>query len=273
MKVSEYHIGFVGFGHMAQIIFQAIDHAKLIPRSQISFIRRDPEKMRQDEQRFGITSTSLQNLVEKSHLIILGVRPAQADFILRDLAQFPEAKSKMIVSVLAGVKLAFYQKYLGQNAQLLRVMPNLGSAVGEGMSVFTYAGHPSVEFRSLTNLIFSSMGQVIDVSEDLMDISCGLAGSGPGFVFSLIEAMAREGEKQGLAYAKALKMAAQTFLGAAKLIVKGAVPEKLLVQIATPNGTTEAGLKKLRELEIDKRLQEVVAASARRSKEISEQIY
>ena len=55
MKASEYHIGFVGFGHMAQIIFQAIDHAKLIPRSQISFIRRDPEKMRQDEQRFGIT--------------------------------------------------------------------------------------------------------------------------------------------------------------------------------------------------------------------------
>lgn len=271
MKISEYRIGFIGFGHMAQVIFQAIERAKLIPRSQIYFVRRDRDKMRQNEKDFGITSTSLETLVDKSQILILGVRPNQADFVLRDLAALKIDESKMVVSLLAGIQLAYYQKYLGTQNQLLRVMPNIASAVAEGMSVFSYGPQPSLEFKSITNLLFSCMGEVIEVPEEMMDISCGIAGSGPGFVFRLIEAMARVGEKQGLNYSKALKMAAQTFLGAAKLIVKGAQPETLLQQIATPNGTTEAGLKMINALRIDEHFQTVVEASAKRSKELSEE--
>src|SRR5690606_16111185 len=111
------------------------------------------------------------------------------------------------------VKLAFYQKFLGPQTPLLRVMPNIASAVGEGMSVFTYNSPASSDFRSATHLLFSCMGEVIEVPENLMDICCGIAGSGPGFVFRLIDAMAREGVNQGLPQDKALKMAAQTFSG------------------------------------------------------------
>jgi pyrroline-5-carboxylate reductase len=270
--MQEYHIGFIGFGHMAQVIFKAIDRAKIVPRSQIRFLRRDPAKMKECEQEFGITATSMENLVRESHLLLLCVRPNQADFILQDMARLG-VKDKMVVSVLAGVKIAFYQKFLGSHAQILRVMPNIASAVGEGMSVFSYGPNPTLEFRSLTNLVFSSMGEVIEVAENLMDISCGIAGSGPGFVFRLIEAAARIGEKQGLTYAKALKMAAQTFAGAGKLILKGALPEQLIHQIATPNGTTEAGFKSMSATQIEKQLQAAIEASARRSKEISEEIY
>lgn len=273
MKISDYHLGFIGFGHMAQVIFQAIDRAKLIPRSQVLFVRRDRDKMRQNEKDFGITATSLENLVDKSQIIIVGVRPNQADFVLRDLARLKIDESKMIVSLLAGIKLAYYQKYLGTKNPLLRVMPNIAAAVAEGMSVFSYGPQPSLEFRSITNLLFSCMGEVIEVPEDMMDICCGIAGSGPGFVFRLIEAMARTGEKQGLSYSKSLKMAAQTFLGAAKLIVKGAQPETLLQQIATPNGTTEAGLKIMTAFRMDDHFQAVVEASAKRSKELSEEFY
>jgi pyrroline-5-carboxylate reductase len=178
----------------------------------------------------------------------------------------------MVVSLLAGIKLPFYQKYLTNNP-ILRVMPNIAAAVAEGMSVFSYGPKAPIEFRSITNLLFSCMGEVIEVPEEMMDISCGIAGSGPGFVFRLIEAMARAGEKQGLSYPKALKMAAQTFLGAAKLIVKGAQPEILLQQIATPNGTTEAGLKVITACRLDEHFQSVVEASAKRSKELSEEFY
>jgi len=273
MKISEYHLGFIGFGHMAQVICRAIERAKLIPRSQIAFLRRDPEKMRQNEKEFGITATSLENLLHISHIVLIAVRPSHADFVLKEMARLKVEESKMIVSVLAGIKLAFYQKYLGSKNPLLRVMPNIASAVGEGMSVFSYALHPSLEFRSLTNLLFSCMGEIIEVSEPLMDICCGIAGSGPGFVFRLIEAMARAGEKGGLTRAKALKMAAQTFAGAAKLILKGSEPEMLLQQITTPNGTTEAGLKVMTALHIDNYFQSVVEASSKRSKELAEEFY
>ncbi len=270
MKTADYRLGFIGFGHMAQVIFKAIDRAKLIPRSHVSFIRRDPGKMKQNEQEFGITSTSLSNLVEKSDILILGVRPNQAHLVLEDLAQIG-VESKKVISMLAGIKLAYYQKFLGPQIELLRIMPNIAAEVGEGMTIFTYGSNSSMEFRSLANLLFSCMGEVIEVPESLTDICCGIAGSGPGFVFRLIDAMARAGEHSGLPYPKALKMAAQTFAGAARLILKGALPERLVQQIAVPYGTTEAGFKVMREKEIEKTLGSVVQASARRSKELSEE--
>lgn len=272
MKISEYHLGFIGFGHMAQVIFKAIDGAKLIPRSHVFFHRRDPDKARKNEQEFGITATSLENLVKNSQILIIGVRPNQAEQVLKELKRMG-VEGKMVITVIAGIKLAFYQKFLGSKNFLLRVMPNVASAVGEGMSVFTFGPNPSMEFRSVANLLFSCMGEVIEVPEELTDISTALAGSGPGFVFRLIDAFARVGERNGLTYGKALKMAAQTFAGAARLILKGAQPETLIQQIATPNGTTEAGFKVMTQTEIEKLFQSVAEASAKRSKELSEEYY
>jgi pyrroline-5-carboxylate reductase len=270
MKISSYRIGFIGFGHMAQIICKGIEGARLIPRSQMGFVRRDPSKIKKSEQEFGITSTSLQNLVETSDLLFLCVRPSQAETVLKDLKQIG-VESKMLITVLAGVPLSYYQKYLGSEVQLLRVMPNIASAVGEGMSVFSFGTTASSEFRSAASLLFSSLGETLEVPENLMDISCGIAGSGPGFVLRLIEAMARTGEKHGLAYEKALKMAAQSFAGAARLILKGASPETLIQQIATPNGTTEAGFKSMNASQVDVHFQDAASAAAKRSKEISEE--
>lgn len=270
MKLSLVRIGFIGFGHMAQVLFSALDQAKLIPRSQISFLRRDPKKMRENEKTFRITSTSLENLVATSDLILLCVRPNQALPVLEELARIG-VQGKMIVSILAGIQISFFQKYLGSDSQILRVMPNLPAAVGEGMTLFSYGPNPSVEFKSFSHLLFGCMGQVAELREDLMDIGCGMAGSGPGFVFRLIEASARLGEKEGIAYEESLKIAAQTFLGAAQLILKGGVsPAQLLEQIATPNGTTEAGLNKMNELHLDQAFQSVIQAAADKSEKMSQ---
>ncbi len=267
MKVSDYHLGFIGFGHMAQVIFKAIDRAKLIPRSQLRFIQRDPHKMRENEQQYGITSTSLARLVEVSDVILLGVRPNQAKTVLEQMREIDE--SKKIISILAGVKLSYYRRFLKN--PILRVMPNIASEVGMGMSVFSFTPQPTPEFRSLANVLFSCMGEVIEVPEKLMDIACGIASSGLGFVFRLIDAMAKEGEKEGLSDQNALKMAAQTFMGAARLVQKRGEVKRLIEQIATPNGTTEAGFKAMSESHIEEHFQKVVQASSRRSKDLSEE--
>ncbi len=270
MRISDYRVGFIGFGHMAQVICKAIDSSKLIPRSQMSFIRRDPSKAKKNEQEFGITSTSLENLVESSDILLLCVRPNQAESVLKEIARIG-VEGKKVIAIIAGIKLAFYRKHLGKSAELLRVMPNIASAVQEGMSVFTFGPGASREFQSAAHLLFSSLGEIVEIPEEQMDISCGIAGSCPGFVFRLIEAMARAGEKHGLPYEKALKMAAQSFAGAARLILKGASPETLIQQIATPNGTTEAGFKAMSTSQMDAHFQQAAEAAARRSKEISEE--
>lgn len=270
MKVNETRIGFMGFGHMAQILFQGIDRARIVPRSRISFLQRDTVKMRQNAQKFGITSTGLEHLVQGSQLLILGMRPEQAEKALRELSLVGGLEGKWIVSILAGTKIDFFQKHLGREAKILRVMPNLASQVGEGMSMLSYSPSCDSAFKTVGNLLFASVGEIAEVPESMMDIACGIAGSGPGFVFRLIESMARTGEKHGLDYRQALKISAQTFAGAARLIAKGSLPSDLLLQIATPNGTTQAGLDVMMKTEIDKHFAMAIEAAMHRSKELSE---
>jgi pyrroline-5-carboxylate reductase len=270
MKISEYKLGFVGFGHLAKVMFQAIDQAKLLPHSHIFFTQRDPHKARDNEQKYKIQSVHLETLVAKSDILILAMRPNQAEAPLKQLADLG-AGSKKFITVIAGLKFAYYQKYLGKHVDLLRTMPNLASSVGEGMTVLSYIPHATPELRSFGHLFFQTMGAIAELDESLLDISVGVSGSGPGFVFLLIEAMARAGAERGIPYEKALAMAAQTFLGAARLIEKGSSPETLLQQIAVPNGTTEAGLAVLKSRSVISHFQEAVFAATDRSKQISEE--
>lgn len=267
MKITDSHIGFIGFGHMAKVIFQSIESAKLIPRSQMIFIQKDTHKMRENERSFGLTATSLKNLVDKSHVLILGVRPNQAEQVLNDLAQF-DLKNKVLITVVSGIVIDQYRKILGSDVSIVRSMPNIASSVGEGMTVLSFAPETTPDVRSFSRLLFSCMGEVMELKEELMDISCGIAGSGPGFVFRLIESMAIAGERGGIPYLEALKMAAQVFKGASQLILKGNRPENLLDQITVPGGTTAEGLQVMTETLIGKHLEMTIEAAAKKSKEL-----
>jgi pyrroline-5-carboxylate reductase len=269
MRMGEYHIGFMGFGHLAQVIFTALDRAKIVPRSHVLFLRRDPAKMRENEQKFGITSTSLSNLVKKSDLLFLCMRPQQAENALNELKNVGGLHGKGIITLLAGKKISFYQKHLGQDFQIVRAMPNIASSVSEGMTILTFGPETTSAFKNIVNIFFSPCGQVVELREDLMDIATGMAGSGPGFVFRLIESMARAGERGGIPYADSLRIAAQTFAGASHLILKGEMPVDLLSKIATPNGVTQAGFDVMAHTELEKHFHSVIEAAARKSRELS----
>jgi pyrroline-5-carboxylate reductase len=271
MKVSQLNLGFIGFGHMAKVICRSIENARIIPRSQILFIQRDPGKMKRNEQEFGVTSSSLKTLVEKSDILLPAVRPNQMDLVMKDLVQAGFDGSKIIVSIAAGLKMAYYQKHLGVHVPVLRLMPNMPSSVGEGMSILSYNANVSKEDKSLTTLLFSCLGEYVEIEESLMDIASAIAGCGPAFVFRMIEAMARLGEQEGMSYEKSLKIAAQTFLGAGKMLLKGGDPSQLIQEIAVPGGMTEAGLKVMTTQNIDEHFQRAVLAAAKKSKQFSEE--
>ena len=266
MHIEENRLGFIGFGHMAQSIFQALEKAKLIPHSQILFHRRDPAKAKANEQKFSITSTSLANLVERSNIILLCVRPNQAPLVMQELRK-TKFHSKMVISILAGVKISALHTH---GNQIVRVMPNIASAVGLGMSLIAFGPDSSLEFRSTVQVLFSALGKTAEIDESQMDLGTGMSGSGPAFVIELIDAMAKVGVEGGLSPEKALTIAAQTFLGAAALILNGSSPSNLLNQITVEGGTTIAGLNVLHEQAVCSRFQRVILAAAARSKELSE---
>lgn len=271
MDLIEENIGFIGFGHMAQVLCRSWIQSKLVSASRIYFVQKSPEKQAQNAKEWGIQGVSLPVLVRTCDLLFLCVRPSQAPEVVPQLGKellIHSLHSKKIISVLAGVPLSFYQKHLGQKAQLLRVMPNIASAVYQGMSVLSCGQYTDDSFRQLALRFFSCLGQVVEVPESFMDAACAMAGSGPGFVFALIEAMAHFGEKQGLSYADALKVAAQVFLGAARLIQEGQQPKDLIQQIATPGGTTEAGFLEMQRTQMQAHLQQVLTAAMIRSRQL-----
>ena len=267
MKIGECRLGFIGFGHMAQILCKALLQGHLVPRSQVVFIRRDAHKMKQNEQAFGITSTSLERLVDQSDVLLLCVRPQQADEVLKEMARIGTS-GKRVVSLLAGKKTGYLHQYLGSEAEIFRVMPNIASEVGEGLTLYCRGPAVSPDFASLVHLFFKSMGEAIEIPEGLMDAATALAGSGSGFALYLIEAMARAGEKEGFPYEDALRIAAQVFSGAAKLTGKKQTAE-LLQQIATPGGTTEAGLAVLKRGKAAELIQEALSSAAKKSAELA----
>ncbi len=269
MKMSEYRLGFIGFGHMAQIMFHAIDGARIIPRSQVQFIQRDSAKMKRSEQKHLITSTSMERLISTSDILLLCVRPAQAEQALQQIAPLG-AGDKMILSILAGVPLSLFQKHLGPQAQVIRVMPNVASAIGQGMTILS-ARHASVDFREAASMLLAPLGPSLEVPEPLMDAATGLAASSPGFVFKLIQALALQGEKEGLSPKDSLTIAAQVFTGAGQLVAKGGDPIDLMMQIATPGGVTEAGFQVMEKTELAKHFQETVQAAIRKAKQFSEE--
>lgn len=267
MGTKDIRVGLIGLGHMGQILARSFLDTRLLSSSQLLFTQRDPKKEIAHQKAFGITAARLPTLVEKSDLLLLAVRPAQAKEVLEQLKNLP---SKPILSILAGTTIAFFQKFLGATVPVIRAMPNLASAVGEGMTVLSYSSSVSTDLKSLCRQLFQCSGKIAEVQEKQMDLVCGLTGSSPGFVFRLIDAAARLGEKEGLSYQEALQMSAQAFLGAAKLAQQGTSLEKLSLEIAVPGGTTEAGLHLMQQMELGAQFQKVIAASIKRSKELSE---
>jgi pyrroline-5-carboxylate reductase len=138
------------------------------------------------------------------------------------------------------------------------------------MTILSFGSHSSGDFREAAKLLLAPLGPSLEIPEKLIDAATGIAGSGPGFVFKLIQAMAHVGEKEGIPREQALQMAAQVFAGAGRLIAKGADPSALAVQIATPGGTTEAGFQVMEKMESAKHFQETVEASIRKAKQFSE---
>lgn len=219
-------------------------------------------------ERNGVTAAkSNAEVVENSEIFVLCVKPQHVVPTLKELRDGP--KDRLLVSIAAGVPIWRIEQTLENRHRVVRVMPNTPALVGKGASAYALGFHATPKDGVAVKQILDSVGLSCEVSEAQLDAVTGLSGSGPAYVFTIIEALADGGVLEGLPRPLALELAAQTVLGAAELVRQSDEhPAKLRDNVASPGGTTIAGIAVLEKLGLRSALIEAVRAATRRSREM-----
>lgn len=215
-----------------------------------------------------VTQDNLE-VAATADVLFLAVKPQQMAKVLSQL-RGKVGKEKLVVSIAAGVRLAVLTEGLGQDIRLVRVMPNTPCLVGKGACGYCLGDRATPKDGELVRQILEAVGVAFPVEEKLMDAVTGLSGSGPAFAYVMIEALADGGVRMGLPRNVALALAAQTLRGAAEMVlVTGEHPGVLKDRVASPGGTTIAGLQALELGGVRAALMAAVEAAARRSAELA----
>lgn len=256
-------IGFIGTGNMATALIRSMKNNNKIISSD-----KDEEKLQKAGRELGIKTAKDNNEVAKSsEIIFLCAKPDDIKEILQEINPYTE--NKIIVSIAAGIKIKFIEKIIGKNKKIIRVMPNLNCAVAEMAAAFSCNKNIEADEKESIKNLLNKAGLALEVEEEKMDAVTALSGSGPAFIAYILDAFARAGEKQGLSREISYKLALQTLLGTAKLLKEtGEKPESLIKRVASPKGTTEAGLEVLQKSEIKPIIEKTIQSAAKRSKEL-----
>ncbi|HEX3998050.1 MAG TPA: pyrroline-5-carboxylate reductase [Pirellulales bacterium] len=261
-------LGFIGAGQMARALAKGFASANLVEPDRISAYDPLPAAL----QDFcglvngAISGGSNAEVVERSSVVVLAVKPQMIPAVAAEL--HGRLAEKLLISIAAGVRLKSLAELFG-TTRVIRVMPNMPALVGSSASGYSLASGATADDARLVERLFSAVGRVVVVDEKLLDAVTGLSGSGPAFVFVMIEALADGGVRMGLPRAVALTLAAQTCKGAAEMVLAtGDHPATLKDRVASPGGTTIAGLQALETGAVRAALMAAVEAATRRATEL-----
>nr|ACT37661.1 pyrroline-5-carboxylate reductase [Phytolacca acinosa] len=264
-----FKLGFIGAGKMAESIARGVVNSGVLPPSRIRTAHLGANRRKAFES-FGVTVFDQnQQVVEDCDVVIFSVKPQTVkDVVLQLRPKFSD--KQLLVSVVAGTKLKDLQDWAG-HSRFIRVMPNTPAAVGEAASVISLGTSATEKDGELISSLFGAIGKVWRANEKLFDAITGLSGSGPAYIFLAVEALADGGVAAGLPRDLALGLASQTVLGAASMAVKsGKHPVQLKDDVASPGGTTIAGIPELEKGGFRGPLMNAVVAAAKRGRELSQ---
>jgi pyrroline-5-carboxylate reductase len=270
MALEHPRIGFLGAGQMATALARGWLAAGLVHADNLA--ASDPaEAARQAFQRAtGVTvSADNRQVVETSDVVLLAVKPQTMSALMPEIR--PALGNRhLVVSVAAGITLQQLAESLGQDRRLIRVVPNTPCLVGASAAGFAPGSKASTEDVALVDRLLNAVGRAFRLPEALLDAVTGLSGSGPAFVYVMIEALSDGGVCVGLPRDVATALAAQTVFGAAKMVLEsGNHTAALKDMVASPGGTTIAGLHALERGGLRAALMDAVEAATRRATELS----
>jgi pyrroline-5-carboxylate reductase len=271
MTIKGLTVGFIGGGNMGEALIKGLLGASLVPASAIHATDVRLERLKELDRLYGIqVSSSNADLVRHSDIVILAVKPQIMDSVLKEIAPAVTRK-KLLISVAAGVSTAKIRTVLHKDARLIRVMPNTPALVLEGVTAIAKADNLEPDDLDTAGEIFSAVGRVVVLGEDLMDAVTGLSGSGPAYVAVAIESLADGGVRMGLDRVTAMTLATQTVLGAAKLLLEtGMHPGALKDMVCSPGGTSIAGVAALEDGGLRTTFIKAVERATQRSRELGQ---
>ena len=264
-------VGILGTGNMGEALIHGLLYGHLCRPEQIFCSDVRAEKLKAIREKYGVKSTSHNvEVVKQSDIVILAVKPQIMKPVVEEIAKYLDL-SKLIISIAAGVPLDAIEACARKDLKLIRVMSNICVSVREGVSAIAGGKHALKEDLMMAKTIFDSVGKSLFIEEDLLDAVTGLSGSGPAYIFLIIDALADAGVKVGLSRDDALILASQTVLGAAKMLIEtGEHPGKLKDMVTSPGGTAIAGLHTLEEGGLRTTLINAVEVATQRSKALGE---
>jgi pyrroline-5-carboxylate reductase len=262
-------IGFLGTGNMAEALIKGLIAAGVVEPKQI--LGSDPRKERADEMkaRYAIhTTTHNADVVRHAEIVVLSMKPQILPKVLDEVA--PHLKpSALVISIAAGVPVSAIEPRLPEGTRVVRTMPNTPALVGAGATAIAAGQHAKDEDVEATRRIFDAVGMTVVLDESQLDAVTGLSGSGPAYVFLIIEALSDAGVKVGLSRYNAQALAAHTILGSAKMLIEtNEHPGRLKDMVTSPGGTAIAGLHTLEAGGLRTTLINAVEAATNRSREL-----
>jgi pyrroline-5-carboxylate reductase len=266
---SSMTIGFLGAGKMATALATGFIRAGLVGSEQVMASDTVEAAAVSFAKATGAKTTAINpDLVRFAEVIILAVKPDQVSGVLAEIREGFTAKH-LLISIAAGVPLATLESGLGKGARVIRVMPNTPALVGASASAFALSKSARPEDGHLAEKLFSAVGSAVQVKESLLDAVTGLSGSGPAYIYLFIEALSDGGVAAGLPRDVATRLAAQTVMGSAKMVLEtGLHPGALKDMVTSPGGTTIEGLHELEMGGLRGMVMSAVRAATERSRQL-----
>ncbi len=269
MSLEDLRIAFIGGGNMAEALIRGMLAAKATTPEHIVATGRRQARLNELASAYSI-DTSLDNVgaASTADVVVLSVKPQILYSVLQEIAEHvrPEA---LVISVAAGFIISKIERVLGPHSRVCRAMPNTPALIGRGATAVARGAHVTDAQVAQAEAIFAAVGFVTHLDESLLDAVTGLSGSGPAYVFLIIEALSDAGVKVGLPRREAQRLAAHTVAGSADLLIKtGQHPGVLKDQVTSPGGTAIAGLHTLEEGGLRTTLINAVVAATERSRNL-----
>lgn len=263
-------LGFLGFGNMGQAIAGGLVERGVMDAKRLAVYDVDAGKQLQARELGATVYGSPSELAAASEAIVLAVKPQTMGEALDQLKPGLMERT-LVISIAAGISIAFIAKRLGERTRIARVMPNTPAMVNAGAAGIALAANCNAEDERTTRAIFEAIGVVEFVDESSIDAVTALSGSGPAYFFYMVECLVKAARQQGLTEKQATTLAAQTLLGSGLLLQQsGESAATLRERVTSKGGTTEAALKMFNENGVEEAIAAGVQAAVARAKELGQ---
>ncbi|HWO75748.1 MAG TPA: pyrroline-5-carboxylate reductase [Bacillus sp. (in: firmicutes)] len=266
-------IACIGAGSMAESIIEGILGRGLVsPASLFVTNKQDQQRLQYLQEKYGVQTTyDLEGILKEAQCIILAMKPKDAHEALETIKPYVQ-RTSVIISVLAGIPINTIEKILGEEFKIVRAMPNTSAAIGKSATAIAHNQRVSEDEVKNVVQLFSSIGVTAVVDEEKLDAITGLSGSGPAYIYYIVEAFEQSAKELGLDEEIAKTFIIQTLMGAGEMLNQTKKePADLRKAVTSPGGTTEAGLKVLESLHVKEALVSCVKEATRQSKKLGKE--